>query len=182
MSRGIGIIFKSRKYLNEECFLTLYHCFICPLIYCNHVWGNTYKRNCRYYSRVLLYKRDYWNQWIWIDDPRNSAIHIYFTVLFIHMWVNCTYMALIILLDLIWELTCLLCNGKRYLGYRRLHSETNVYKCGPPWSKNLFQCTITNPVVTVPRLGRYLRSAVDTKGPAWTIYLLGKFIINILSQ
>ena len=46
ISRGIGIILKSRKYLNKESLLTLYHCFIYPfLIYCNHVWGNTYKTN-----------------------------------------------------------------------------------------------------------------------------------------
>ena len=46
ISRGIGIILKSRKYLNKESLLTLYYCFIYPfLIYCNHVWGNTYKTN-----------------------------------------------------------------------------------------------------------------------------------------
>ena len=46
ISRGIGIILKSRKYLNEESLLTLYYCFIYPfLIYCNNVWGNTYKTN-----------------------------------------------------------------------------------------------------------------------------------------
>ena len=46
ISRGIGISLKSRKYLNEESLLTLYYCFIYPfLIYCNHVWGNTWKTN-----------------------------------------------------------------------------------------------------------------------------------------
>ena len=45
-SPGIGIILKSRKYLNEDNLLTLYHCFIYPLlIYCNHIWGNAYKTN-----------------------------------------------------------------------------------------------------------------------------------------
>ena len=46
ISPGIGIILKRRKYLNEESLLTLYYCFIYPfLIYCNHVWGTTYKTN-----------------------------------------------------------------------------------------------------------------------------------------
>ena len=43
ISRGMGVILKSRKYL-EDSLLTLYHCFIYPsLIYSNHIWGNTYK-------------------------------------------------------------------------------------------------------------------------------------------
>ena len=46
ISRGLGIILKSRTYLNEDSLLTLYYCFIYPfLIYCNHIWGNTYKTN-----------------------------------------------------------------------------------------------------------------------------------------
>ena len=46
ISRGIGIILKCRKYLNEDSLMTLYYCFIYPfLIYCNHIWGNTYKTN-----------------------------------------------------------------------------------------------------------------------------------------
>ena len=46
ISRGMGVILKSRKYLDEDSLLTLYHCFIYPfLIYCNHIWGNTYKTN-----------------------------------------------------------------------------------------------------------------------------------------
>ena len=46
ISREIGIFLKSRKCLNKEFLLTLYYCFIYPfLIYCNHVWGTTYKTN-----------------------------------------------------------------------------------------------------------------------------------------
>ena len=46
ISRGMGVILKSRKYLDEDSLVTLYHCFIYPfLIYCNHIWGNTYKTN-----------------------------------------------------------------------------------------------------------------------------------------
>ena len=44
IARGVGIIIKARKYFSSECMITLYHSFIYPyLIYCNHVWGNTYK-------------------------------------------------------------------------------------------------------------------------------------------
>ena len=44
IARGIGIITKARKYFSSECMISLYHSFIYPyLIYCNHIWGNTYK-------------------------------------------------------------------------------------------------------------------------------------------
>ena len=44
IARGIGILIKSRKVLSNECMTNLYYAFIYPyLIYCNHIWGNTYK-------------------------------------------------------------------------------------------------------------------------------------------
>ena len=44
IARGIGIITKARKYFSSECMISLHHPFIYPyLIYCNHIWGNTYK-------------------------------------------------------------------------------------------------------------------------------------------
>ena len=42
IARGIGIIIKARKLLNQETLVTLYYSFIYPYMqYCNHVWGNT---------------------------------------------------------------------------------------------------------------------------------------------
>ena len=44
ISRGIGIICKARKYLNQSTLISLYYAFIYPyLSYCVEVWGNTYK-------------------------------------------------------------------------------------------------------------------------------------------
>ena len=44
MSKGIGIICKARKNLNEETLTTLYYSFIYPYInYCIIAWGNTFK-------------------------------------------------------------------------------------------------------------------------------------------
>ena len=44
IARGIGILIKARKVLSNECMTNLYYAFIYPyLIYCNHIWGNTYK-------------------------------------------------------------------------------------------------------------------------------------------
>ena len=44
IARGIGILIKARKVLSNECMTILYYAFIYPyLIYCNHIWGNTYK-------------------------------------------------------------------------------------------------------------------------------------------
>ena len=44
VARGIGIIIKARKWLNQDSLLSLYYSFIYPyFIYCNHVWGTTYK-------------------------------------------------------------------------------------------------------------------------------------------
>ena len=48
ISRGIGIILKSRKYLNEDSLLTLYYYYYIIyafLIYYNYIWGDTYKTN-----------------------------------------------------------------------------------------------------------------------------------------
>ena len=44
IARGIGILVKARKVFRNECMINLYYAFIYPyLIYCNHIWGNTYK-------------------------------------------------------------------------------------------------------------------------------------------
>ena len=43
IARGIGILVKARKVFSNECVINLYYAFIYPyLIYCNHIWGNTY--------------------------------------------------------------------------------------------------------------------------------------------
>ena len=44
ISKGIGIILKSRKVFSNETLLSLYHTFVYPyLSYCIHVWGKAYK-------------------------------------------------------------------------------------------------------------------------------------------
>ena len=44
ISHGIGIICKSRKYLNQSTLISLYYAFIYPYLnYCVEVWVNTYK-------------------------------------------------------------------------------------------------------------------------------------------
>ena len=44
ISRGIGIMCKSRKYLNQSTLISLYYAFIYPYLnYCVEVWGNTYE-------------------------------------------------------------------------------------------------------------------------------------------
>ena len=56
IAKGIGIIKKVRKYLNNETLISLYYYFIYPyLIYCSHVWGKTWKSNMNYV--VLLQKK-----------------------------------------------------------------------------------------------------------------------------
>ena len=46
IARGIGILIKARKYFTHECLITLYYSFVFPyLIYCNNIWGSTYKSN-----------------------------------------------------------------------------------------------------------------------------------------
>ena len=40
------MIIKARNYLNKDGLVSLYYSFIYPyLIYCNHIWGCTYKSN-----------------------------------------------------------------------------------------------------------------------------------------
>ena len=51
IARGIGILCKARKYLQESTLITLYYSFVYPyLCYCIEVWGNTYKN----YTEPLL--------------------------------------------------------------------------------------------------------------------------------
>ena len=46
IARGIGVLIKARKYFNNDCMINLYNAFIFPyLMYCNQIWGNTYKTN-----------------------------------------------------------------------------------------------------------------------------------------
>jgi hypothetical protein len=43
ISRGIGILYKAKRLVNETTLLTLYHAFLYPYFtYCITVWGNTY--------------------------------------------------------------------------------------------------------------------------------------------
>ena len=44
IARGVGILVKVRKCLNDECLKKLYYAFVYPYLnYCNHIWGNTYR-------------------------------------------------------------------------------------------------------------------------------------------
>ena len=55
IARGIGVIIKARKFLNKKSLLSLYYSFIYPyLIYCNVVWGNTYKT---YLEKITLLQK-----------------------------------------------------------------------------------------------------------------------------
>ena len=43
ISRGMGILYKAKKYLNDSALLTMYYAFIYPYYaYCITVWGNTF--------------------------------------------------------------------------------------------------------------------------------------------
>ena len=50
ISKCVGVILKAQKKLNKSILLNLYYSFAHPyLIYCNHVWGNTYPTNLKKY-------------------------------------------------------------------------------------------------------------------------------------
>ena len=54
LSKCVGIIAKARKKLYKSSLITLYYSFAYPcFIYCNHVWGNTFKTSLEkwYWSR-----------------------------------------------------------------------------------------------------------------------------------
>ena len=55
ISRGIGMIIKTRQYLNKTGLMSLYYSFIYPyLTYCNHIWGATYMYKTRLKRLVTL--------------------------------------------------------------------------------------------------------------------------------
>ena len=44
ISKGMGILYKTKDYLKSDTLLNLYYSFVCPyLIYCIEVWGATTK-------------------------------------------------------------------------------------------------------------------------------------------
>ena len=44
ISRGLGLLYRGRKFFNVKTMLTLYNVFIFPyFMFCNEVWGNTYQ-------------------------------------------------------------------------------------------------------------------------------------------
>ena len=45
ISKGTGMIIKATHYLNKNGLIALYYSFVYPyLIYCNFIWGCTYKK------------------------------------------------------------------------------------------------------------------------------------------
>ena len=56
VSKGLGIILKARKCLNNDTLLSLYYTFLYPyLTYCNHIWGNVPTSNLQ--KLIVLQKR-----------------------------------------------------------------------------------------------------------------------------
>ena len=52
----MGIIIKSRKYLNRKLLLNLYHAFVFPyLTYCIEIWGNVINLKLKKSIRILTY-------------------------------------------------------------------------------------------------------------------------------
>ena len=74
IAKGIGIFTTARKYFKGECVISLYHSFIYPyLVYCNHIWGNTYKFSL---SKLQVLQ----NKAMWIvtgSNPRTNAELLY---------------------------------------------------------------------------------------------------------
>ena len=51
IAKGVGILTKTRKFLNKTTLMNLYYTFVYPyLIYCNHVWGSTYTT---YFNKII---------------------------------------------------------------------------------------------------------------------------------
>ena len=56
IAKGIGIISKARRLLNNETLCTLYNCFVYPYLnHCVEVWGDTFKTHVQ--TLVKLQKR-----------------------------------------------------------------------------------------------------------------------------
>ena len=67
IAKNIGIIFRSKPYLNQKCLLSLYYSYIHSYIsYANIAWGNTYLSNLKKISsqqkhsvRIIYNKKKY---------------------------------------------------------------------------------------------------------------------------
>ena len=70
VAKGIGIISKVRKHLNENTFLDLYYLFKYPyLTYCKQVWG----LSCQSYMNALVRLRKIAVKIIWSVHPRTHT-------------------------------------------------------------------------------------------------------------
>ena len=90
VSRGIGMILKARKLLNQDALITLYYSFIFPyFVYCNHVWGSTYESSWEklhplqkkivriIYRKGPRYHTDpLFNQWDWSNFMTSTLIKL----------------------------------------------------------------------------------------------------------
>ena len=59
-NRGIGIMFKAKKFLNRKALINLYHSYIYIypyLIYCIEAWDNA--TNCHLEQLYLIQKKDF---------------------------------------------------------------------------------------------------------------------------
>ena len=80
ISRGLGCLYRCKKFFNKKTMLTLYNVFIYPyFMYCNEVWGNT----CKTYldPLVKLQKRAVRvvasAEWLAHTDPIFSSLQLF---------------------------------------------------------------------------------------------------------
>ena len=87
IAKGIGIIIKLRKFLNNESLRSLYYALIYPyLMYCNHIWGNA----CSVYFNKLnvLQKRLFGS---WLVASREPLLLIYLIAWILWEWMTYIY-------------------------------------------------------------------------------------------
>ena len=63
VSKGLGIILKARKCLNNNTLLSLYYSFIYPyLTYCNQIWGNIPASNLQ---KLIVFQKTCYRNYLW---------------------------------------------------------------------------------------------------------------------
>ena len=74
VAKGIGIILKIRKVLDNESLRSLYYAFIYPyMMYCNHVWENA----CSFYlNKLIILQKKLFALWLALSQELPRLIYL----------------------------------------------------------------------------------------------------------
>ena len=98
ISKGIGIMFKARRFLTKKALLMLYHAYIYPYItYCIEVWGcaSQTQLNCLFLLQKKIIRLMNFTHYMYLaqTNPRFFSMEVLplRKIFFLQSWINNVY-------------------------------------------------------------------------------------------